>query len=343
MATCLIGLGSNIGNRADHLQLALEHLQRHPGISLAAVSRWHETAPVGGPRTQAPYLNGCARLETSLAPLDLLWLLQRTERELGRQRGVRFGPRTLDLDLLLYEDFTWRSIELRVPHPRMSFRRFVLEPAVEIAGEMRHPELQATLNELLTQLNELPNYVALAGPPDSDKLELVLALAQQLPAHALLAPAPELPGGHPAASDPTLRGAELHWELHWLQRRVACLARLPPRGPDQAQETWYLTPFWLPQTLVYANRLMVPQQAILQQAWQQAAQLTRPPKLLVWTGGVAGSVDGRDAAEQAAAEALEASLWDAVCRQHHGPRLELTADSLAARYTEIADAWKALQ
>src|SRR5262245_8677284 len=126
MPTALIALGSNLGDRAATLARAVELLRVAAEVRVAAVSRWHETEPVGGPAGQGPYLNGALRLETSLAPEDLLTVLQRIETELGRTRTERWGPRTLDLDLLLYDDVTCNTPRLTLPHPRLAERRFVL-------------------------------------------------------------------------------------------------------------------------------------------------------------------------------------------------------------------------
>src|SRR5262245_24890681 len=139
MANCLLSLGSNLGDRGAHLQASLRCLGSLPQTSLIAQSSFRDTNPVGGPAAQDPYLNAAALIETSLALHQLLAQLQRIENELGRIRTERWGPRTIDLDLLLYDQLEIESPELTLPHPRMSFRRFVLEPAAEIAAEMVYP------------------------------------------------------------------------------------------------------------------------------------------------------------------------------------------------------------
>ena len=130
LATAYIALGSNLGDREAHLKFAVEHI---PG--LRAVSGLYETDPVGGPDDQGPYLNMVAEVETRLDPYALLDLCRRIEAGAGRERKVRWGPRTLDLDVLLYEDIRIESVELTVPHPRMWERRFVLAPLAEIAPQ----------------------------------------------------------------------------------------------------------------------------------------------------------------------------------------------------------------
>lgn len=127
-----IGLGSNLGDRAGHIRDALRELAEASDIRVVACSRVHETEPVGGPPGQPPYLNAVAELATDLAPRDVLVRLLEIERRHGRQRGVPNGPRTLDLDLLLYRDLAVDEPDLRVPHPRMWERSFVMEPLAEI-------------------------------------------------------------------------------------------------------------------------------------------------------------------------------------------------------------------
>jgi 2-amino-4-hydroxy-6-hydroxymethyldihydropteridine diphosphokinase len=149
MATALISFGSNLGDRQATLDAAVEKLRQKAGVEQLVVSSYHATKPVGGPEGQDEFLNAAARLETSLSPRALLSELQRIERELGRVRQEHWGPRTIDLDLLLYDDQVINEPDLIVPHRFLAFRRFVLEPAVQVAGEMMHPELERTLIQLL--------------------------------------------------------------------------------------------------------------------------------------------------------------------------------------------------
>jgi 2-amino-4-hydroxy-6-hydroxymethyldihydropteridine diphosphokinase len=148
---CLIALGSNLGDRTAFLEWALVRMSRLPGTELIAASSFHETEPVGGP-PQGPFLNAAARLQTTLDPHALWRALVRIEREAGRERLVACGPRTLDLDIVLYGDQMIETPDLTIPHPRAHERRFVLAPAVEIAGSMVHPVLHCTLAEALRRL-----------------------------------------------------------------------------------------------------------------------------------------------------------------------------------------------
>ena len=157
----LIGLGSNLGDRRAILDDAIAALAAMPGVEVRAVSSYHETAPVGGPVDQGPFLNAAARLITGLDPLQLLARLQEIEHQHGRERLVRWGERTLDLDLLLFGDRIVETPELTIPHPHIALRRFVLTPLVEIAPTAVDPLTQLTTLGLLNNLNRRPKYLVI--------------------------------------------------------------------------------------------------------------------------------------------------------------------------------------
>ncbi len=150
--TAYVGLGANLGRREEALRAALEAFDGRDGVRVVRASSFIETQPVGGPPGQPPYLNAAAELRTTLEPEALLRTLQETEDAFGRTREVRWGPRTLDLDLLLYGDRVIEMPALTVPHPRMHERRFVLGPLCEIAPEAVHPVLGRTVREMLEGL-----------------------------------------------------------------------------------------------------------------------------------------------------------------------------------------------
>lgn len=132
MPLVYIGLGANLGDREATIRTALRRLRDHEEIEVQRVSRLRETDPVGY-EDQPRFLNGVVRLQTSLEPRELLTVLLDLERDLGRTRhGPRFGPRTIDLDILLYDDRVVDEPGLRVPHPRIAERAFVLEPLAEL-------------------------------------------------------------------------------------------------------------------------------------------------------------------------------------------------------------------
>src|SRR4051794_25554062 len=131
--TAYIALGANLGDREANLRAALDHLNRTSGVKVMCVSRFLETPAVGGPPDSPPFLNAAAELRTTLGPAELLQTLLAIEHALGRVRRERWEPRIIDLDLLLYGDQVIDAPQLKVPHPLMHARAFVLEPLNEIA------------------------------------------------------------------------------------------------------------------------------------------------------------------------------------------------------------------
>lgn len=141
------GLGSNQGDREAALRAALLRLHT-PDFRIVRVSSVYETAAMYL-ENQPPFLNAVAEAETSLFPMQLLTRISRAEREMGRRRTVRNGPRVIDIDVLLFGNFVISAPRLTVPHPRLQERRFVLEPLAELAPGLRHPITRKTMQELL--------------------------------------------------------------------------------------------------------------------------------------------------------------------------------------------------
>ncbi|MBS4175747.1 2-amino-4-hydroxy-6-hydroxymethyldihydropteridine diphosphokinase [Bacillus sp. FJAT-49736] len=143
-----LSLGSNLGDRADYLKNALKELSNHPEIDLLKMSSIYETEPVGYTE-QGNFLNIVVKIATTFSAEQLLDVCQHTEKELGRIRDIRWGPRTVDLDILLFNNDNIKSEKLIIPHPRMHERAFVLIPLMEIEPSIQLPTWKAPLNEIL--------------------------------------------------------------------------------------------------------------------------------------------------------------------------------------------------
>jgi 2-amino-4-hydroxy-6-hydroxymethyldihydropteridine diphosphokinase len=206
-----LGLGSNVGDRKANLGFAIASLADTREISLRAVSGYRETPPVGGPAGQGAFLNAAAAVETTLSPERLLDRLQAIENATGRIRGVRWGSRSLDLDLLLFGDTVIATPRLQVPHPRMKLRRFVLAPLAEIASAVAIPNTPGRVSDFLANLDRRPSYVAISIGTKSRAREALFASVVESLGAAVVSPdacvgssssGPEGPSGE--SSDKTL-------------------------------------------------------------------------------------------------------------------------------------------
>lgn len=237
MATCLIGLGANVGHRQALLEEALDAIQSTSRMEIVATSSWHETRPVGLNAPASPFLNGAAVMRTDLAPSAVLSRLLAVESQLGRVRSQRWESRPVDLDLLLYDDRIEISDNLVIPHPRLSFRRFVLEPACEIAPSWRDPVSERRLEQLLDHLNQTPPYVVIVAGNRASVANLLTDLPEQttLPVTVLSREAEV----HTEPVDPA--SCSIDAPLEWLECRMARVNEALAGG-----DRWLVSDEWLP-------------------------------------------------------------------------------------------------
>jgi deoxyguanosine kinase len=223
--TAYIGLGTNLGSRRQNIQQACSKLGELPNTGLIAASTAMETEPLG-PVDQPKFLNAVAEIETGLDPHDLLAKLLEIETAMGRRQTEKWGPRTIDLDLLLYADKVIDTEKLAVPHSQMHLRSFVLKGLCELNPEIIHPSLGVPVSELARRLNgcdfaldpQRPQLVSIAGLIGVGKTTLATKLSERLNTKLLLEPYdtnPFLPQVYAGRQD-----LALHCQLYFLLNRV---------------------------------------------------------------------------------------------------------------------------
>ena len=299
-------------------------LARHPAARLGGRSPWLETPPVGGPAGQMPYLNGAVVLETTLEPETLLELLHEIETGLGRRRQERWGPRVIDLDLLLYDQLVSQTPTLVLPHPRMTWRRFVLEPAAVVAAGMVHPLTGWTVRQHLDHLNSSAFYLAITGSATARRTELARQLAAGSGAELLLA-TPTSHWGDAISAAPAGQAGPRALEL--LHRWSALLS---PERPAWSAAAGVVSDFWFEEVIL---RLPPPQREEQRALFEQARAAVVRPRLLVLLeeeGGGPGLPDGGELAALAA-------------RPGQGPLLRLAGDDLEAALPEVLAAMEAMK
>ena len=319
MPTILIALGANLGDRGAVLTQAVDELASDPEFTLEARSELLITKPVGGPSGQPDYLNSAARFSTSLSPDQVHQKLIAVEQDHGRVRIQRWGARKLDLDLLLYDQQTIKTSQLTVPHPRMSFRRFVMQPAAEVAAEMLHPELQTTIGELWKHLEAAPPVVEIAALPGPAVNQLLAATEKELsdPKHSFaneLLAFPSSPG-------------ELKQQLKGLTQRQAFHRSLPPHCTARVLGWWS----GIAEVIAGAD--------------SSGRESIEPARLTVYWNRPEATYGHVEESWWTPQErnGLQARLAEAVRNDVHAPRLWLEGNDLESAVTELTAAIQAMQ
>jgi 2-amino-4-hydroxy-6-hydroxymethyldihydropteridine diphosphokinase len=328
MTTSLIAFGANLGNRTETLDQTCQRLSSHEEITRIARSRPYQSSPIGGPAGQEDFLNAALLIDTSLSPRQLLLLLQTIETELGRQRHQRWDQRPIDLDLLLYDTLTIDKEELQVPHPHMAFRRFVLEPAVEIAPALIHPSSGWTIQQLYEHLNSATNYLALIGPTGSGKTKLARDVCDRLGGQLVLAPA--LPATTEAPEE-----VETQLMEERLQQLDALAELITPSTGSGITLTFAISDFWLNQSYAYVRKTLSQEaQEQFQGHWKTIVSQALQPKLRVLLDPAAG---------ETSPSGVQQVLRELALQPFQGPLLHLTDCHPLAVVEEVSAAVLSMQ
>jgi len=282
MSLAVVGLGSNLGDRAAHLAQAVAKLRQIPATTLTALSGWRTTKPHGGPPGQGEFLNGAVLLETRLSPPELLAELLRIEAECGRTRETVWGPRTIDLDLLIYDQTICADTQLTLPHPRLAWRKFALLPAAEIAPQVIHPVSGWTLQQHLDHLMTPETYVAIGGIDAGVNRRFAEAVLAFEPGKLLAAPAAF--SDEPAVADPNSPA---------LPRGIASRLYLQygalPKRTESLPPELVVSDFWFDQFAAWsAVHLPARWQPLYRQTFTELHGDLLPPKLVILVNSTAG-------------------------------------------------------
>jgi len=283
MTTAYIGLGSNLGNRRDYINSALKMLAEAAHIEVARVSELIETAPLAQ-ANQPKYLNAVAELRTTLSPEDLHKALLDIETSLGRTHQKKWSPRTIDLDILLFGSRVIDSPHLTVPHPQMHLRSFVLEGLCQLNGDLLHPVIKESVNELANRLGgcdfvhnpDLPQLVSIAGVIGVGKTTLAKKLSARLNCQML----PEPYDTNPFMPDVYAGKKELALDsqLYFLTSRVEQL-----NHNTLKKGQIYISDYIFDKELIYSRETLTPEQlALYGKIYQPSVRKVTLPVLVIY-------------------------------------------------------------
>jgi len=346
VSICLIGIGANQGDRRANIRAAESLLRQQPGVCVVRSSRLIETPAATGQSAAPAFLNGVIRVETSRSPSEMLAILQQIEHQLGRVRDKRWDVRPIDLDILLFDDLVIRSPELEIPHPRMTFRRFVLQPAATIAPEMIHRPTQLSIQQLCEHLDETDRYVAITGTTAMGVRDLARIVSQQSGARLI--------------TDAMIEGVEASdsgspaWErqIESCDNRMQTLIRPVDAGP----EAWFVSDFWIEQAWVDA-RCELDDESFTRFAsnWEQASANILRPRLLVIVDEPSSAshipLDSGDIpvgpwsseTPPAVSRRWRSLFWAQATRPGRGPLLRLDEPDVDRAAEEVTAAIQAMQ